>query len=176
MKIRRCMLLVTMVLILGCSSGDSKFQARLDSYDDFAQQVYDALAWEDVDALCAFSAQPGDRDLDGCALVPQGYGYDDEAAYRQHLDRKARKFIEDLNSLGGTPDMKLVRIGKPIGLMGTKIDFVGNMFLIVELGGRQHAIEVGSTQLSRNRGRVILPGTAFALKDMQYYQELAQVF
>ena len=72
--------------------------------------------------------------------------------------------------------MRFERIGKPIGLMGLASDFVGNMFLIVELGSQIRAIEIGSTQLSKSRGRLILPGQILALQDLQYYHELASIF
>ncbi|MBU8872112.1 MAG: hypothetical protein KOO60_14685 [Gemmatimonadales bacterium] len=176
MKQRIVFLFAILFLVTGCSGGDSEFEARLVSYDAFAQKIYDALAWEDIEALVELCAQPGDIDMDGSPMFSRGRGSDDANAYSLELTRITRRFIDDLNSAGGTPDMKLIRIGKPIGLMGTEVDFVGNMFLIIELDGRQQVIEVGSSQLTSNRGRVLLPVQAFALKDIQYYQEMARIF
>ena len=65
---------------------------------------------------------------------------------------------------------------RAIGLAGTEVDFVGNMFLIVELGGQEQAILIGSTLLTSLGDRVFLPGELLALKDMQYYQEMASSF
>jgi hypothetical protein len=176
MKLLTLVLVGAIALIAGCSGNSPETEARLASYDAFAQEVYDALAWEDVDTLVDLCAQPGDHDREGGVLVHEQYESYGGMTYREHRAQAIRKFLDKLGSAGGTPDMKLVRIGQPIGLLGTEVDFVGNMFLIVELGGQQQAIEIGSTLLTSQDDRVIMPGELFKLKDMQYYQEMASMF
>jgi hypothetical protein len=68
---------------------------------------------------------------------------------------------------------KEICMGKIIGRVPSESGFVGNMYIEARLDGEEIVIEIGSTQVSQNRGRVLMTGAPLlSLKKMAYYSRI----
>jgi len=171
MKLSLIILLSLVTIMSGCA--EKRQAATVDeNYEVFARKVYDALKQRDTDAFIELCANAYDEKLDGTPLL---YETDRrEGSEWTETHRIAfNYFIDEIERTGGMDSLEWVQLGKVLGSLPSESGFIGNIYIEVNIGYTVYYIEIGVTQLSKDRGRVITASTPLILQTESHYEKNA---
>lgn len=161
--------LLTIVMV-GCTQKDKDIAQNNDN-EVFAQKVFDTIIQRDADMFIELCAHAEDIDLDGKPLLSESYRKKDGIEWIETLKISFDYFLKEIDRTGGVESLEWVGLGKVMGRLPSESGFIGNIYIKVKINGIDYIIEIGGTQISRDRGRVIIDSTPFILRTMSYYKK-----
>lgn len=136
----------------------------------YARRVFISIARQDMNAFIKLCVHPKDLYRNGKPIM---YKSDVESRGVTWKDRDQQRFtilLKHINDAGGIHTFKWVRVAKIAGKLDNETGFVGNIWVVVSIGGKQQIMEIGATYMSRDRGRV-LSDAEVRLITMTHYQK-----
>lgn len=178
---RLVILMLAACLAATCACGKKNREEAVPGMDPasieaFARKAFDAISANDADAWLALCRHPEDTDLKGKPLMSEseksfgGVGWEesDKRIFSTSMDR--------LRQAAGKGAVAWDSMGRAIGFMASESGFVGNIYILVTVGGRPWAIELEPTQMSRDRGRLFMSTPAFSPMSMERYGQVRDPF
>lgn len=152
--------------VVGCSS-KTQGAAVLDyaKTDDYARRVFDAIAVRDLNAYLDLTVKPDDLDLQGQPLMNSATAQDQQR-------RRFEMLISSIEKEGGLNTLQWVKPGQAMGYLKERSEFVGNIYIEITVGAdaKKMVLEIGPTQETQHRGRVLTGDAGVQLKTWEYYK------
>ena len=156
-----------MTSLLGCQTQDTVDKTA--EFTAFTKTVFHAVKAQDFEAFYSLCVQIEDVRLDGDFLIEPRYrdSYDWRKLRRENFD----KMLKRIETRGGIDSLQWIGFDKAIGINMVDSEFVGNMYIRIQIAGVDHIIEIGVSRMSKNRGRVITDLAPLQLMDTSYHYE-----
>lgn len=171
MSLKRILFVLMIAALFSCSKSEEVPQLDLVQCEQYAKNVYRAIRDNDFDAYIALLAQKGDKGLDDQLLVDD-YRFEEHhgLSWQDQVKRRYKNLRESIDKAGGVGTMTWDKMGKIIGYMPEYSEFVGNMYVEINVSGTPYVLEIAGTQLTRDRVRIAIGTGAANLKTWSYYQ------
>jgi len=169
MNIWISIVLSLMIFISGCAEKDRSAVSN-ENYEVFAKKVFDAIAQKDENVFIELCANANDLKLNGSFLLYPSDRQEGGRRWIENLRLSFNNFLKQIDRTGEIESLKWVQFGKAIGSMPSESGFIGNMYILVKINDMDYAIEIGCTQLSKKRGRLITDSGPLMLRTMNYYK------
>jgi len=156
--------------IAGAGLSDDQGYEENALLEAFARRVFITVARKNLNAFIKLCVQPEDVFRNNKAIMYKSDIGSGKFTWKNQYEQRFEMLLKKIKDAGGIQTFKWVRVAKIAGLLDDETGFVGNMWVVVKIGGKQQILEIGATYMSKNRGRV-LSGGDVNLISVSYYNK-----